>query len=103
MGKVIWTDKAVSHLRSIHEYIAHDSHIYASRFIKVLIAQTKIIESFPNSGRIVPEFGDENIRELIYNNYRIVYRIQEISKPEILAVMHGSQLIETSFSKETDD
>jgi len=100
MGKVIWTKKAVSHLRSIYEYISHDSHVYASRFIKVLINQTKIIETFPNSGRIVPEFSDKSLREIIYNNYRIVYRIKDSSKPEILAVMHGSQLIENVFSNE---
>lgn len=100
MGKVIWTEKAVTHLQSIHDYIAHDSYVYASRFIKVLISQTKVLETFPNSGRIVPEFSDKFLREIIYNNYRIVYRIKDIRKPEIIAVMHGSQLIENVFSNE---
>ena len=103
MGKVIWTAKAVSHLESIYNYIAHDSHVYASRFIKALISQTKIIETFPISGRIVPEFSDKFIREIIYNNYRIVYRIKDSSNPEILAVMHGSQLIENSLSRENNN
>lgn len=97
MGKVIWTEKAVVHLQSIHDYIAHDSYVYASQFIKVLIKQTKILETFPNSGRIVPEFSDKFLREIIYNNYRIVYRLKDISKPEIIAVMHGSQLIENTI------
>ena len=84
MGKVIWTTKAVTHLRSIYNYIANDSEMYASRFIKVLIKQTIILETFPNFGRIVPEFSDLLIREIIYNNYRLVYRIKDISKPENL-------------------
>ena len=99
MGKVIWTEKAVSHLQSIYDYIAHDSHIYASRFIKVLIKQTKILETFPKTGRIVPELSSNNIREIIYNNYRIVYRIENSNRPEILAIMQGSQLLEKYFSE----
>jgi len=51
------------------------------------------IPSFPKVGRIVPEYNDENLRERIYGNYRIVYRLKE-DFVEIAAICHGSQLLE---------
>jgi len=93
MGKVIWTQKAASHLESIHQYISRDSVTYASRFIKALISQTDILKTMPFSGRIVPEFNVENIRELIYKDYRIVYEVKD-DAARILAVQHGNRLLE---------
>ncbi len=75
MVKVIWTDLAIEDLKSIHEYIARDSKFYSERFIEKIISRVDQLESFPNSGRIVPEFASEKIRELIEGNYRIVYRV----------------------------
>ena len=51
------------------------------------------IPSFPKAGRVVPEYNDENLRERIYGNYRIVYRLKE-DFVEITAICHGSQLLE---------
>lgn len=75
MVKVIWTELAIDDLKSIHDYISRDSKIYADRFIEKLISRIDQPENFPNSGRVVPEFGSEITRELIEGNYRIVYRI----------------------------
>ncbi|HKB68739.1 MAG TPA: type II toxin-antitoxin system RelE/ParE family toxin [Pyrinomonadaceae bacterium] len=41
-------------------------------------------------GRIVPEKNDENVRELIYQNYRIIYRIKR-DQIELLTVIHGAR------------
>jgi len=92
MGKIRWTDKATSHLHSIFDYIAQDSKTYAIRFTKSLVKSTQKLTSMPYCGRIVPEFEPLGFRELIYHNYRIVYRVigpdQDI---EILAVVHGAR------------
>ena len=77
MVKVIWTDFAIEDLRSIHDYIAQDSKIYASRFVEKIILRIDQLETHPKSGRIVPEFNIETIRELIEGNYRIVYKINK--------------------------
>jgi plasmid stabilization system protein ParE len=53
----------------------------------------KKIPGFPKSGRIVPEYNDEDLREKIYGNYRIVYRIKS-EAIEIVAICHGSRLLE---------
>jgi plasmid stabilization system protein ParE len=46
---------------------------------------------FPRLGRVVAEARDENIRELVYQNYRIIYRIAGESI-EILTVVHGKRV-----------
>ena len=73
MVKVIWTDFAIEDLKSIHEFISKDSKTYANKFIEKIINKVDQLEEFPNSGRIVPEFDSEIIRELIEGSYRIVY------------------------------
>ncbi len=75
MGKIKWTEKASNNLQAIHDYIAKDSIVYATRFIKSLIKTTAKLETLPHCGRVVPELEGYNFREVIYQNYRIVYRV----------------------------
>lgn len=75
MVKIIWTQLALADLKNIHDYISTESPVYANRMIEKLIAKVTLLNSFPESGRIVPEFEQKSIRELIEGNYRIVYKI----------------------------
>ena len=101
MGKIRWTEKASSNLQAIHDYIAKDSKTYATRFIKSLIKATTKLEMMPRCGRIVPELESYKFREVIYQDYRIVYRITEDAEDiEILAVVHGAREIKTAFRQE---
>lgn len=75
MVKVVWSNLAIDDLKAIHDYISRDSKIYASKFVARIIARVDQLEQHPMSGRIVPEFESESIRELIEGNYRIVYKI----------------------------
>lgn len=75
--KIRWAPRAASNLEDICNYIARDSAHYASLFAKKVNAIIESIPQFPKAGRIVPEYGDENLREKIYENYRIVYRLKE--------------------------
>ena len=92
MVKFIWTDFAIDDLKSIHEYISKDSKVYADRYIEKLIFRIDQLEHFPLSGRIVPEFGQETIRELIEGNYRIVYKINQ-GFIGIVRVQHAARLL----------
>jgi plasmid stabilization system protein ParE len=47
MVKIKWTEKASGDLEAIHKYIARDSKVYASRFIKSLISATIKLETMP--------------------------------------------------------
>ncbi|NCS06029.1 MAG: type II toxin-antitoxin system RelE/ParE family toxin [Microcystis aeruginosa G13-07] len=91
--KVFWTETAVNHLSSIYNYISQNSPQYAQRLVERLTRRSEQIANFPFSGRIVPEFETEQLREVIEGSYRIIYYI----KPEqidVIAVLHAAQNIE---------
>jgi len=90
MVKVIWTEFAISDMKLIHEYISKDSKFYANRFINKIISRVDQLETFPKSGRVVPEFNSDVIRELIEGNYRIVYKINS-DHIGIVRIHHSSR------------
>ena len=63
--RVHWTDTAQEHLDAIHAYIAQDSPEYAKRMIDRLTRRSQQIAGFPLSGRRVPEYAMDPIREVI--------------------------------------
>jgi plasmid stabilization system protein ParE len=88
--KVYWTDTAKEHLYLIRDYISRHSEIYAKRVIDQLTRRSVQIGKFPMSGRTVPEFRIEQIREVFEGPYRIIYYIKA-DCIEVLAVIHGAQ------------
>lgn len=88
--KVHWTDTAERHLDAIYAYISRDSLIYAKRTIDKLTRTSQRIAEFPMSGRKVPEYDSEHIREIIEGPYRIMYYIKE-GQVDVLAVIHTAQ------------
>jgi toxin ParE1/3/4 len=87
---VRWTKPAKHDLKQIHDYIARDSKVYAEKVSLEIVEKTEILDSFPRAGRIVPEMGDANIRELFIYSYRLIYQIFS-GKIEILALIHGKR------------
>ena len=90
--KIIWSPRSISNLESVFEYISRDSHVYASHFVDRIISVIEKIPDFPESGRVVPEYNDSDIREKIFGNYRIVYRLRE-EIIEIAAIVNAAQLL----------
>ncbi len=72
MAEIVWTSNALKDLNEIGEYIAQDSPKYAERTVNKLYHKVEILTAYPKAGRIVPEVGNEQIRELIVGNYRII-------------------------------
>jgi toxin ParE1/3/4 len=77
MAKINWTRRSIRDLHSIHEFISLDSKFYANRFINKIVIRVEQLIEFPESGRIIPEKEQADLRELIEGNYRIFYRIQK--------------------------
>ena len=88
--KLVWTDPSIEDLRSIRDYIARDSEYYAVDLVRDMISSVERLLRFPRLGRVVPEAQDENIRELLFQNYRIIYRLTG-ERIEILGIVHGSR------------
>ena len=90
--KLVWTKEALHRLLEIEEYISRDNPVAAVDFVDKLISLAETLVDNPKKGRVVPELSLENIRELLYKNYRIVYLIKK-SSVEILTVFEGHQLL----------
>jgi addiction module RelE/StbE family toxin len=90
--RVSWSRRALQDLEAIADYIAADSPTYAGIVVKKVVNQTKTLARFPRAGRKVPEFDDENIRELLVYSYRIIYRL-EGEEVVIAAVIHGKRIL----------
>ena len=69
-----------------------DSPTYAAATAGRILAAVERLRKHPRIGRIVPEYGDANLRELIVGNYRVVYRIRG-ARVGIVAIVHGSREI----------
>ena len=82
---VIITPTAIRDLESIVRFIAHDSPQRARRFGYALIDGALSIGPFPESGRVVPELGDPDVREMIHGSYRIIYEVKR--SPEAVFVL----------------
>ena len=88
--KVLWTENALKHLLDIYEYISQNSPTYATRMVDRLTRRSEQIANFPMSGREVPEYEAEDIREVIEKPYRIIYRVKS-DQIDILAVVHAAR------------
>ncbi len=91
--RIVWSRRAAQDLDSITDYIAADSPAYAGVVLRNIVNQTRVLAHFPRVGRKVPEFDDENIRELVVYNYRIIYRLQN-EEALIVAVIHGKRILQ---------
>ncbi|MEA1912191.1 MAG: type II toxin-antitoxin system RelE/ParE family toxin [Spirochaetota bacterium] len=90
--KIIWSPLSLDRASEITEYISLDNRSAAEKWIENVFAKVDILQSSPRAGRIVPEIEREEIRELIYGNYRIIYRIEKV-RVSILTIRHGKQIL----------
>jgi len=74
---VNWSEPAKTDLRSIHDFIAHDSRHYAKKVTQDIREKADILDQLPKLGKTVPEIRDEKVRELSLYSYRIIYEIKD--------------------------
>jgi toxin ParE1/3/4 len=92
VASVRWTVGARGDLQAIVSYVSRDSPTYAAALANRILAATELLRRHPRLGRVVPEYGDDTIRELIVGNYRVVHRVRD-RRVGIVAVVHGSREI----------
>ena len=99
MVKIVWTEISIVDLKEIFDFIADDSNRYAFITTHKIYQRAQEIIDNPFLGRIVPEFNEKSIRELIEGNYRIIYRIKSNIQVDILRVYHSSRLLKRKSIK----
>lgn len=86
--KITWLPRAIQRASEIARHIAQDDAEAATRWVDGLFETTAILVDHPYAGRMVPELGREEIRELLYHSYRIVYKV-ESKRIGVLTVRHA--------------
>ena len=90
--RIIWSPLAVDRLSEIAEYIAMDNPAAAEKWVNMVFKKVEELQNFPESGRILPETENKSIREFIYGNYRIIYRVEK-GAISVLTIRHGKQVL----------
>ena len=92
--RVVWSPLAIDRAEEAAAYIAGDSMDAALAWLDGLFHATDRLERFPQSGRIVPEIGLLEYREIVYrHSHRIVYRVEK-TRVAILTVRNFAQLLD---------
>jgi len=91
--KVIWSPKARQRAREAVDFIKEDRPLASAEWLEGLVQRVLLLEEFPNQGRIVPEWGQPDVREVLHPPYRIGYQVSS-QRVEILTLSHVRQLLE---------
>jgi addiction module RelE/StbE family toxin len=96
--RIDWSEPARNDLRAIKAYIANDSPTNAGRFLEQLVASVDRLSEFPESGRRL-HATTKGLRELIFRDYRIIYRPEPPERVLIIAVIHGNRALAKLISR----
>jgi toxin ParE1/3/4 len=94
--RAVWADEPGRTSPVSTRFIKRDAPFYATQTIDKLTRRVEQLIDHPRSGRLVPNYDDENLRELIAHPYRLVYRIKP-DRIDIVAVFHGAQQLPDSL------
>jgi toxin ParE1/3/4 len=91
--KIYVSNSAYSDLEGIKEYYEEEGapHI-GKQFISSIIEHVQTLIDNPDIGRVVPEFGEERIRELIHSPFRVVY-LREQDSIHVIRVCRSERLL----------
>ena len=91
--RLVWSPEAIEDIESIATHIGRDSPWYAKAVASRIVETAENIPNHPELGRVVPEVGDNTIRERFVYSYRVIYRI-EPERILVAAVIHGRRLLQ---------
>ncbi len=92
MVEIRWSPLATDDFESVIKYYEKTAPKFAQNFAKKIIIIIENLHKFPKMGKIVLELEDTGIREIIYRNFRIIYRLKE-DFLEIARIIHGSRIL----------
>jgi len=98
-GGVVWSEAAWKDVEAAADYIARDSPRYAAAFVREVRDAARSLEHFAERGRVIPEFNNTRIRELLVRNFRLIYRV-ESKVTYVLDLIHGVRDLRALWQKE---
>lgn len=97
--QVAWAESAVDDLDGIAGYIARDSQNYAAAFVIEMRDAARSLAHLGERGRIVPEWNDQSIRELLVENYRLIYKLSG-STVSIIGIVHAARDLKALWERQ---
>ena len=98
MANVIWTPEALQQLGEILDYLAEVAPDYGDALSVELDEAVDSLSRFPQMGRAVPEFARDDVREVIIDNYRLVYVVRP-NAVRIASLFHGAMDVATRLRR----
>ena len=93
--KVVWSPLAIERAADVAAHIAADKPGASRQWVDGLFDAAKSLARFPRRGRRVPELNRPEYRELIYGNYRVIYRV-DAQRVVVLTVRHSRRLLDVT-------
>jgi plasmid stabilization system protein ParE len=87
---VVWARRARSDLRLAINFIQADSPEAARSFASAIVQASRALSTLSERGRVVPELGQDEVRELLLGRYRLVYEVFA-DRVAIVRVLHASR------------
>ena len=87
---VHWSTRALERVSEAGDYLAQYDAVNAERWVEDLFEKLEQVAVLPGMGRIVPELGRSEIREVFHHKYRVIYKIKA-TRIEVLTVRHMRQ------------
>ncbi len=93
--EIRFSDKAKRQLRNIYNFYSENSIQYAEHFLVEFYNKVEILIEFPKMYGIIPQLEKQNIRKLLFRDYRILYQFDENEKIiKIVAILHAKQRLQ---------
>jgi len=90
--KIVWSERSLSNLQEIVQYIAEDNPLAAERMGDFIIKKSSLLAQFPELGSIFIKLRRPDIREIAAPPYRIIYQVLPKERIiSILTVWHGAR------------
>lgn len=99
MVRVRCAEQVLRSLAGVRRFISIDSPRNSESVVRALVDAADSLAAFPLRGRVVPEYGQEEVRELLLCPYRIIYLVS-VDEVVVLSVMHGHQLLPGDLVRE---
>lgn len=89
---VIITPRAQADFQEIVRFIRRDNPARARSFARELVLAAQQLGDWPEIGRVVPELGDPDVREIVHGAYRIIYEFhRDLQALYVLRFWHGAR------------
>ena len=93
-ARISFAASAVADLEAIRSwYAGQQAPEVGERLLREIVAHVEQLADFPESGRIVPEFGLVQLREIIHAPFRIVYRVDQ-DRVRIVRIWRSERLLD---------